>query len=227
MRTVGFGHISVLAALLGVVVPAFGMQEQHHEQRQEQARPEQNHEQARPEQRHEEARPEQRQQPQARAPQGRPEQPRGRAPEQRPQQSQHPQGPQDRPQRADRQGQPGHGGGQRASWQDHRAGNFQSEHRSWQQRGGYHGYRVPDGRFRSRFGEQHRFRMSAYPMAMYGGHPRFRYGGLWLNVLDPWPETWAADWYGNDDVYIGFSDGGYYMYNSSYPGDQIALSISQ
>jgi hypothetical protein len=210
-------RVAVLAALLGAVVPAFAVQEQ----RKEEARPEQRKEEARPEQRKEEARPEQRQQPQARAPQERPQQPEARARQERPQQA-----PQKQSQRADRQGQPGHGGGQRASWQDHRAGNFKAEHRSWQQRGGYHGYRIPDGRFRGSFGEQHRFRMSAYPVSMYGGHPRFRYGGLWLNVLDPWPEYWAANWYSNDDVYIGFSDGGYYMYNSSYPGYQIALSIS-
>ena len=68
--------------------------------------------------------------------------------------------------------------------------------------------------------------MSSYPMAMYGGYPRFRFDGFWLSVLDPWPEYWATNWYGADDVYISFVDGGYYMYNRSYPGDRIALSVS-
>ena len=68
--------------------------------------------------------------------------------------------------------------------------------------------------------------MSAYPMEMFGGHPRFQYGGFWLNVLDPWPEYWAGNWYGSDEMYIGFTDGGYYLFNRSYPQDQIALSVS-
>ncbi|MGA2082803.1 MAG: hypothetical protein ABSH53_19625 [Holophaga sp.] len=68
--------------------------------------------------------------------------------------------------------------------------------------------------------------MSSYPITMYGGYPRFRFDGYWLSVMDPWPEYWAANWYGSDDVYISFFDGGYYMCNRSYPADRIALSIS-
>src|SRR6185437_11079535 len=37
---------------------------------------------------------------------------------------------------------------QQAAWRQHSAANWQSDHRTWQQRGGYHGYRVPDARFR-------------------------------------------------------------------------------
>jgi hypothetical protein len=145
--------------------------------------------------------------------------------EARPEQRQEPARPQPQ-QRANRTQQPGHAAGQQASWQAHKAGNFKSEHRTWQQRGGYHGYRIPDDRFRASFGEDHRFRMSSYPMSMDGGYPRFQYGGMWMSVLDPWPEYWAANWYSNDDVYIVFIDGGYYLCNRNYPGDQIALSVS-
>jgi hypothetical protein len=35
----------------------------------------------------------------------------------------------------------------------------------------------------------------------------------------------ADDWYDNDDVYIVYADGGYYMFNRRYPGDRIAISV--
>jgi hypothetical protein len=223
MKTARFDRLGILLLLLGTV-PAFAVQEKHGgpERQQEerpaekqeprrqsqQERPQQHQEQARPQQRQEaaraqQARPQQHQEP-ARAEQARPGQPQAR-------------GHQPEPQRA---------GARQARLQDHRAGNFQSEHRDWQQRGGYHGYRIPESRFRGHFGEDHRFRMSSYPMRMYGGHPRFQYGGVWLSVLDPWPEFWGPNWYADDDMYIGFSGGGYYLYNRSYPGSQIALSVS-
>jgi hypothetical protein len=34
------------------------------------------------------------------------------------------------------------------AWQERRARSWESEHRTWQQRGGYNGYRIPDDRFR-------------------------------------------------------------------------------
>jgi len=110
-------------------------------------------------------------------------------------------------------------------WQQHRARNWQSEHRDWQQRGGYDGYRIPDMRYRSYFGPSHRFRIYRYPMELYGGYPRFRYGGFWFGLMDPWPEYWSADWYDNDDVYIVYTDGGYYLYNRRYPRDRIAITV--
>jgi hypothetical protein len=63
-------------------------------------------------------------------------------------------------------------------------------------------------------------------MVMVGGFPRFNYGGLYFSVMDPWPEYWASNWYGNDDVYIDYTGGGYYLYNRRYPNDQVALSVS-
>ena len=110
-------------------------------------------------------------------------------------------------------------------WQQHRARNWQSEHRDWQQRGGYSGYRIPDNRYRSNFGAGHSFRIYRYPMELYGGYPRFQYGGFWFAFMDPWPEYWSNDWWDNDDVYIVYSDGGYYLYNRSYPRDRIAIEV--
>lgn len=117
-------------------------------------------------------------------------------------------------------------GAQQTAWQQHRANNWQSDHRNWQQRGGYHGYRVPDSRFRGYFGPGHGFLIRGLPFMVVGGFPRFQYNGYWLTVVDPWPQQWGNDWYDSDQVYIDYADGGYYLYNRSYPGVGIAVSIS-
>jgi hypothetical protein len=127
-----------------------------------------------------------------------------------------------RPSEQTRRGQ----GDQRGVWQEHRARSFQTEHRTWQQRGGYSGYRIPQDRYRGYFGPDHGFRIYSYPVVIVGGYPRFQYGGFWLSVLDPWPEYWEDNWYDNDDVYIDYSGDGYYLYNRRYPGDRIAISVS-
>jgi hypothetical protein len=115
---------------------------------------------------------------------------------------------------------------QQASWTQNRAHNWKSEHRTWQQRGGYNGYRIPDDRYRGYFGESHSFRLYSEGVEFSGGLPRFQYGGLWFGFVDPWPEYWANDWYENDDVYVVYTDGGYYLYNRRYPRDAIAINVS-
>jgi hypothetical protein len=117
-------------------------------------------------------------------------------------------------------------GVQQSAWQQHSASNWQSDHRTWQQRGGYHGYRIPDARFRGYFGSGHAFLIRGLPFMVVGGFPRFQYNGYWLTVVDPWPQEWGNDWYDNDQVYVDYADGGYYLYNRSYPGVGIAVSVS-
>jgi len=90
--------------------------------------------------------------------------------------------------RSSQQGQHVQYNQQREVWQQHRARNWQSEHRDWQQRGGYNGYRIPDDRYRGNFGSNHWFRIYRYPVEVYGGYPRFQYGGFWFGLMDPWPE---------------------------------------
>jgi hypothetical protein len=114
---------------------------------------------------------------------------------------------------------------QQVAWQDDRAHSWQSEHRTWQQRGGYNGYRVPDDRFRSYYGQDHGFRIDSLPVMVVGGYRRFQYGGYWFGLVDPWPEYWTSDWYDRDDVYVDYYGDGYYLYNRRYPGDRIAISF--
>jgi hypothetical protein len=114
---------------------------------------------------------------------------------------------------------------QQQMWRDRRAQNWGTEHRGWRERGGYHGYRIPDSRFQSRFGNKHYFRLYNQPMMIVGRYPRFQHEGYWFTVMDPWPESWTNDWYQNDDVYVGYTDDGYYLYNRSYPETRLALEV--
>ncbi len=78
---------------------------------------------------------------------------------------------------------------QQSAWQQHRSRNWQSDHRTWQQRGGYRGYRIPDDRYRSYFGPSHGFRIQGLPFLVVGGYPRFQYQGYWMSAVDPWPDS--------------------------------------
>ena len=127
--------------------------------------------------------------------------------------------------RSTEQRSPAHARQQQAAWRGDRANSWQREHRSWQQRGGYRGYRIPDDRFRSYYGQDHGFRFDTLQVRYVGGHRRFQYGGYWFGLIDPWPEYWAADWYDNDDMYVDYYGDGYYLYNRRYPGDRIAISF--
>jgi len=114
---------------------------------------------------------------------------------------------------------------QQVAWRGSRARSWQSEHRTWQQRGGYRGYRVPEDRFRGYYGQDHGFRFSNLQVRYVSGHRRFHYGGYWFGLVDPWPEYWDTDWYDNDDVYVDYYGDGYYLYNRRYPNDRIAISF--
>ena len=115
---------------------------------------------------------------------------------------------------------------QRGDWQEHRAQHWLLDHRTWNQRGGYRGYRIPNDRFVRFFGPRHGFRIFSFPTLIVGGYPRFLYGGYWFSLVDPWPEYWPDNWYETDYVYIVYGGDGYYLFNSRYPGVGIAISIS-
>ena len=110
------------------------------------------------------------------------------------------------------------------TWQLGRAKQWDREHRTWAQRGGYGGYYIPQSIFSLSFGRQHWFRISSRP-TMYMGYPRFAYSGVSFLLLDPWPEYWQENWYQNDDVYVDY-DEGYYLYNRSYPSVRLAITVA-
>jgi len=109
------------------------------------------------------------------------------------------------------------------SWQQERSSNWQSDHRTWDQRGGYGGYYIPQASFGLHFGVGNWFRIQSQPVIV-NGYPQFQYGGYSFLMVDPWPSDWAQDWYASDDVYVGF-DNGYYLYNRQFPGEAIAVTV--
>jgi len=114
----------------------------------------------------------------------------------------------------------------RAGFEQSHAHAWQNEHRSWAQRGGYNGYRIPDDRFRLYFGRPHPFRIYGLPLLFVGGYPRFQYDGYWMTLVDPWPEAWPANWYDTDDVYVDYTDDGYYLYDVTRGGPGIAVTVA-
>jgi hypothetical protein len=110
------------------------------------------------------------------------------------------------------------------TWERSRAQRWQTDHRSWEQRGGYGGAYIPQARFAQSFGSSHNFRLRTQPV-MYLGYPRFEYGGFSFLMVDPWPEYWSDNWYDNDDVYIDYDDG-YYLHNPRYPQVRMAITIT-
>lgn len=212
---------AALFLFLGTIAPAYGQGEQHEK---EQGKPEQGqqHQQEKPAQQQAQPRqqqPAQHQQP-ATKPAQRPQPAYGGVyhggvqPTESTHGGVHP------------SGVPQHQGQVRSGFVQSRASSWNSEHRTWQQRGGYTGYRVPEDRFRLYFGSGHFFRISRLPMLFVGGYPRFQYDGYWVTFMDPWPEAWPPTWYETDDVYIDYTGDGYYLYDRMYPGIGIAVTIS-
>ena len=243
MKLIGVISTTALFLLLGITVSAGGQQERQGKQ---EATPPKQEQQAKPEkqqQQQQQAKPaKQQQQQQANAAKQQQQQAKGQQQEQQKQQQatsakqqqQQAKGQQQEQQKQQRQQQanrpapqrtPAQVRQQQAAWQGDRAHNWQSEHRTWQQRGGYHGYRIPEDRFGSYYGQDHFFRFYSLPVRIVGGHRRFHYGGYWFSLVDPWPEYWSSDWYDNDDVYVDYYGDGYYLFNRRYPGDRIAISF--
>ena len=250
MQAIRITSTAVLSLLLGIVAPAYAQREQqgekqdHPEQqssRHEQAKPEQKHAQPRqPAQKQEQAqhvqqqrRPDQNKQTEQRAQQQQ-RQDQNRQTQQRAQQEKRQDQNRQTQQRVAQQ-QRGNQRVERSSeqrrvehtaWQQHRSQRWDSDHRNWQQRGGYNGYRIPEDRYRGYFGRDHRFRIYGLPFLVVGGYPRFQYEGYWFSMIDPWPEYWGNNWYDNDDVYVMYIDNGYYLYNHRYPNAGIAINIT-
>jgi len=234
MQVVGITSTAILSLLFGIVAPVYAQQQSEKQDHPEKPQVGQ-HEQGKPEQQHA-PQQEHAQQPQRQA---KPEQQHAQQQQRQDQnkQQEYAQQPQRKDQNRQQQvaQQRGHEQPQRTqeqqrveqtAWQQHRAGNWQSDHRTWQQRGGYNGYRIPDDRFRGYFGSAHGFRIEGLPFLVVGGYPRFQYGGYWFSLVDPWPGSWANNWYDTDDVYVAYVENGYYLFNRRYPTTGIAISIS-
>ena len=79
--------------------------------------------------------------------------------------------------------------------------------------------RIPDARFRARFGSQHRFRIGSPELV--GGYSRFQYGVISFGFVQQWP----SNWYYTEDVYVEDVGGYYFLCNPLYTGVCIAIVV--
>ena len=79
--------------------------------------------------------------------------------------------------------------------------------------------RIADEHFRSHFGHDHHFAIRH--VTLVGGRPHFAYGGYNFEIVDAWPHGWSY----NDNCYIDFVDGGYFLFNVRHPGVRIAVTV--
>jgi len=192
---------AVLFLLLGAAIPAFAQKgEEEKAGGGEKAQPAQHQAQPQHEQK---AQPQQRAekaQPQQRAQKAQPQQRAQKAqPEQRAQKAQ----PQQRAQKAQPQ--------QRAQKAQPRAVASKS--------GGGHYGRISDANYSAHFGRGHSFHVGR--PQMIGGYNRFQYGGYWFGFNEGWPVGWDY----NDDFYVEYIDGAYYLFNLRHPGFRLTLNI--
>jgi len=107
---------------------------------------------------------------------------------------------------------------QRPMDNDHRA--VQGNDRDRNQNTGNRGRRIPDDQFRSHFGREHRFHVER-DRVVNVSQPVVVYGGYSFQLVDAWPSDWSY----NDDCYIDYIDGEYFLFDVLHPGIRIAVFI--
>jgi hypothetical protein len=120
------------------------------------------------------------------------------------------------------QAAPQHASSANHTQQSHAASNQShaaQSHAAVQNRGGNgggHG-RIDNAHYDRSFGSGHSFHVNR---GDYDRH-RFAYGGYNFGFGAPWPVGWGYD----DDVYVIYDDGGYYMYDRFHPGLRLSINI--
>jgi hypothetical protein len=79
--------------------------------------------------------------------------------------------------------------------------------------------RIPDADFHAHFGSGHHFHVG-HPQVV-NGQSRFQYGGYTFTFVEAWPAGWGYD----DDFYIDFIDGQYYLIDLRHPEVRLALVV--
>jgi hypothetical protein len=78
------------------------------------------------------------------------------------------------------------------------------------------GHRQPDEKFRAQIGREHHFRVTR------SSDRRISYGGYYFTYSEAWPSAWSYD----DDVYIDYIDGQYYLIDLAHPGVRLLLVVA-
>ena len=209
-----------LFLLLGAVAPAYAQQEE----RKEEARPPKQEEKAKPAKQEEKARPAKQEEKSAPAKQEEKAQPAQREEHAKPVKQEEKAQPAQREEHAKPVKQEEHA--QQAASERHPQQVQRTKQAEERQRSepelrlsvNAHS-RIPDARFRGHFGSGHRFSIGS--PRIVDGYSRFQYGGFWFGFVQPWP----GDWYYTDQVYVDYVDGDYFLFNPTYPGVRLGISV--
>lgn len=82
------------------------------------------------------------------------------------------------------------------------------------------GRHIPDDKFRAHFGRQHTFHVHRTEVINVS-QPVVVFGGYSFELVDAWPSDWDFD----DDCYIDYVDGDYFLFDTFHPGIRIAVFV--
>lgn len=82
------------------------------------------------------------------------------------------------------------------------------------------GKHIPDGKFRAHFGRQHTFRVQR-TQVINVSQPVVVYGGYSFQLVEAWPADWGFD----DNCYIDYVDGEYFLFDVLHPSIRIAVFV--
>jgi flagellum-specific peptidoglycan hydrolase FlgJ len=82
------------------------------------------------------------------------------------------------------------------------------------------GKTIPQEKFRASFGRQHTFHVQRTQI-INNPQPIIFVSGYQFQLIDPWPAEWAFE----DDCYIDYVDGEYFLFNAFHPGIRIAVFV--
>jgi cell division protein FtsN len=86
---------------------------------------------------------------------------------------------------------------------------------------GKQGKHIPDDKFRAHFGHQHTFKVQR-TQVINVAQPVIVYGGYNFQLVEAWPVDWGFD----DDCYVDYVDGQYFLFNAFHPGVRIAVFVA-
>jgi hypothetical protein len=122
--------------------------------------------------------------------------------------------------RREPQAQPGH------EQREQRPEQRQMEQRDNQQHpmNAHQGKKIPDEKFRASFGHEHRFkaRQVITTRTIVPNQTQFVFSGYTFVFAEPWPAEWAFD----DDVYVDYIDGEYFLIDPFHPGIRVVVFIA-
>lgn len=98
---------------------------------------------------------------------------------------------------------------------DHNMGQDRNQHPA-----AGRGKHIPDDQFRTHFGRQHTFHVQRSQIVNVS-QPVVVYGGYSFELIDAWPADWSYD----DDCYVDYVDGEYFLFDALHPGLRIVVVV--